>query len=148
MSEFNDTNDLYFRAKTRSIDEQLTFNHKVTEFFQFIRISAFGPLGPKDGIGSLGLNPPIYLKIKQIKRNPRTRIHTRIFDHWKIQPLKLTNFDIFKKSPHAYTYEDFCHWKIQSLKLTNFGVFKNSCTRTHIRIFDHWKIQTYEKQKF
>ena len=33
MSEFNDTNDLYFRAKTRSIDEQLTFNHKVTEFF-------------------------------------------------------------------------------------------------------------------
>ena len=118
-------------------------------------MTAFGPLGPNAFIAAyifknqtnkkkssntythedfwpLENSAPWNSQILTFSKNPHTRTHTRIFDHWKIHPLKLTNFGIFKKSPHAYTYEDFWPLENSAPEIYKFWRFQKIPTRVHI----------------
>ena len=53
-----------------------------------------------------------------------------------------------KKSPHAYTYQDFSLLENSApRKVGNLRISKNPHTRTHTRIFACWKIQKTEITK-
>ena len=125
--------------------------------------TAFAALAAKAGVGSIGYKPSYIFKNQQIKRDPHTRnirgllptgkfssmkcpkisiskiphtrTHTMIFDLLEnSEPRKITNFGHFKKSPHAYTYEDFCPvGKFSTTKNHQFWAFLKIPTRVHIR---------------
>ena len=80
------------------------------------------------------------------KRNPHTRVQTRSFDHWKIQPYESYQILVLSKEIPAFVYirEFLTTGKFSRTKHTKFCVLKNHHARVHTRIFDHWKIQSYE----
>ena len=94
--------DIFRIKRFKNIDLQAA----LVDFQTFLKFRIW-PFMAKGRYWSLELNPPIYLKTKQIKRNPSSHTHTRIFDHWKFRTLKSSDFEVFKKSPRSYTYGDF-----------------------------------------